>query len=300
MGEVLITGMGGFAGRYLAKGARESGFKVVGTTRKDIPTIPEIKTILCDLTKPHDVNKVFKDIHPEVIFHLGNRTTGRHEDSTASFLNNIITTALLLQMCRLYEFRGKIVFASSVSVYGNLKDPLPIKEDQKPNPNNSYGLSKLYQEMMLRASQSHLGYSLVIARGSNHCGPDQIGNFLPPQLAHQVIEVEQGTREHIEVWNGTAEVDLVDIRDVTKAYLLMANKGGGTFHLSSAKAMTVEEVARLMLMHSRVGRDVPIVSRKENEEKFARYNNAKLRQLGWQPTITPEESFRELLDWTRN
>lgn len=300
MAEVLITGMSGFAGRYLGQAARERGFDVVGTTRTEGPTLAGIKTLTCDLTQPFEVNYVFKNTNPDVIFHLGNRTTGRHEDSTRSFLNNIVTTALLIEMCRLHKFRGRIVFASSVSIYGTAENNQPIKEDKTPNPNNSYGLGKLYQEMMLRASQVNLGYELVLARGSNYCGPDQTGNFLPPEIANQVVKIEQGLRDYVEIWNGIAEVDLVDIRDVTKAYLLFAEEGGGIYHLSSAKAITVEEVARSMLVHSTVNRNVAVVSSKPREAKYARFDNSKLKQLGWEPTITLHESFRELLEWTRN
>jgi nucleoside-diphosphate-sugar epimerase len=300
MGEVLITGIGGFAGRYLAQEAQRQGLEVVGTTRSSNLNIPNVRTFPCDLTKPENVDNLFKNVHPDLIFHFGNTVAGRHQDSTESLVSNVLTTALLVETCRKYNFKGKIIFASSVSVYGVSKNDTPITENDSPNPVNSYGLAKLYQEAILRATCPTLGYGLVITRGSNYCGPDQAGNFLPPQIAHQVIQIEQGIRDHIEVWNGAAEVDLVDIRDVTKANLLLAEKGTGIYNLSSGKPLTVESVARLMLLHSHADNNIFIASSKPKEAKRARLDSTKLRELGWDPLIAPGTSLGELLDWTRH
>jgi len=71
---------------------------------------------------------------------------------------------------------GRVVFASSGAIYGE-QVAQPVREDQTPNPQSPYAVSKLAAEYYVRTIGALWGIQTVILRVFNAYGP---GQSLPP------------------------------------------------------------------------------------------------------------------------
>lgn len=109
----------------------------------------------------------------EIAYHLIASTVpgDSHVDLATELTENVIGTLNFIDVC-LYSGVGRIVFASSASVYGP-QDALPIKETQLPNPISAHGIHKLMIEKYLLLAAYKNGIEVRILRIANPYGPGQ-------------------------------------------------------------------------------------------------------------------------------
>lgn len=171
--KVLITGVGGFIGSHIAKRFVEEGYTVVGVDdlsmgRKE--NIPEgIEFLQKDLSVADNVAAFPQDC--TLILHLAGQSSGEisYDDPVADLEKNVVSTLNLIQ----YGIRNqveRIVYASSMSVYGNVPDE-PVKENVFLKPLSVYGVGKFASEGYLRVYQAKLPF--VAMRMFNVYGPGQ-------------------------------------------------------------------------------------------------------------------------------
>ena len=83
------------------------------------------------------------------------------------------------------------------------------------------------------------GVDVVVTRSFNHTGPRQSPDFFAPAVARQIALIEKDALEPvIRVGNLDAERDLMDVRDVVRAYELLMAKGdpGSVYNVASGRA----------------------------------------------------------------
>lgn len=171
--KVLITGVGGFIGSHVAKRFLSEGYHVIGVD--DLSTgrfenVPEgIDFLKEDLSQPESMNKFPKDV--SAILHLAGQSSGEisYDDPVADLEKNVMSTINLIRY-GIQINADRIVYASSMSVYGNVPDE-PVKESFFPKPLSVYGVGKFASEGYLRVYQNELPF--VAMRMFNVYGPGQ-------------------------------------------------------------------------------------------------------------------------------
>jgi D-erythronate 2-dehydrogenase len=157
--RILILGASGMLGRKLAQClARDgslAGAAIEGLTLADVgePAPTEeaavaIRTAVADVVDRGAVDALVAD-RPDVIFHLAAVVSGEAEaDFDKGYRVNVDGTRNLLEAIRAAEYRPRVVFSSSVAVFG---PPLPdvIGDDLAPTPATSYGTQKAIGELLL-------------------------------------------------------------------------------------------------------------------------------------------------------
>ncbi|MFT4068455.1 D-erythronate dehydrogenase [Paraburkholderia sp.] len=160
--KVLITGGAGFLGQRLAREllARE--------TLKDAHGAPQAITelVLLDVVRANDfgdrrVRTEVGDIagrsvleraiddRTSAIFHLAAIVSGQAEaDFDLGMRINLDASRLLLEICRQRGHQPRVVFTSSVAVYGG-DLPDVVRDDTALNPQSSYGAQKAIAELLL-------------------------------------------------------------------------------------------------------------------------------------------------------
>jgi D-erythronate 2-dehydrogenase len=169
--KIIITGGGGFLGQRVARELLERGY-INGADGKAQP-IREI--VLVDIAQPPkglsdakvryaigdaaDLNFITETLGEDTdgVFHLAAVVSGAAEaDFDLGMRVNLDGTRGLLEVCRRSRKPPRLVFTSSVAVFGA---PLPevVIDATTPVPQSSYGIQKLIGELLV-ADYSRKGF----------------------------------------------------------------------------------------------------------------------------------------------
>jgi GDP-6-deoxy-D-talose 4-dehydrogenase len=213
MARVLVTGIQGFTGPYVARALQSAGHEVHGTE-----AWPRF-----DLRNPATLTAALQVARPDYVVHLAGLSSVTHADAAELYAVNAVGTGHLLQaIADTAPNVRKVLLASSANVYGNTEAD-PIDEDVPPAPVNHYACSKLAMEFIARTWFDRL--PIIITRPFNYTGPGQTEAFLIPKLvAHYA-----GRRPLLELGNIDVERDFSDVRMLADAYVrLLSGEAAGT------------------------------------------------------------------------
>lgn len=315
MKKVLITGISGFAGSFLAEHLlQKNEFEIWGTYLSDSSLVNlagiknKVNLVQLDLLDCDKVIKTISDISPDYIFHLAAIPSVRESFANPSkvFFNNVDSELNLLEAVRLKKLpETKILIISSAEVYGLVsRENLPINEDTPLRPTSSYGVSKLTQDFL--GLQYFLAYGLKIVRVRpfNHIGPRQTPGFVVSSFAKKIAELEKNNSNLIKVGNLTSKRDFTDVRDMVKAYLLAIEKGtpGEVYNIGSDKSYSISEILDKMIKISgrniRFEIDQSLFMPSDNPETVSD-SNKFVKLTGWKPEIDIDTTLRNTLDYWR-
>jgi GDP-4-dehydro-6-deoxy-D-mannose reductase len=278
--RAAITGGTGFAGRHLAEHCRAQGDEVTVLTRDDL----------------HDPGAALAAAAPDVVYHLAAQAhVGRSwEDPEATLRDNLALAVHVLEAVRA-EARGATVLAvSSGEVYGPPAE-LPVTEAAPLRPQNPYAVSKAATDLLARFYADAHGLHVVIPRAFNHAGPGQDPSYAIASFARQAAQGDV-----VVTGNADTRRDYTDVRDVVRAYRLLAEHGepGEAYNVCSGVSHSAAElVAALGAAEHRV--DPALV--RAHEVMEIRGSNDKLREAtGWVPRIALEETLRDTVAWWRD
>lgn len=238
--RALITGLGGFTGRYLAQELAAAGYEVHGTSHGGEPVGPRMHAV--DLCRRDGLARLVAQVKPEVVAHLAAISFVAHGDVEEIYRVNVVGTRNLLEALAGQPRRPRaVLLASSANIYGNAAVSL-IDESVPAAPANDYAVSKLAMEYMARLWMDRL--PLVITRPFNYTGVGQAPKFLLPKI---VSHFQRGERV-IELGNMDVERDFSDVRTVARAYaaLLAAAPAGRVFNICSGAAVSLREILGMM------------------------------------------------------
>ena len=159
--KILITGGAGFLGQRLARKLLERGTlsldggKPQPITQIDLLDVvkadlqdPRVRSLEGDIADPAVLRKAI-DAETRAIFHLAAVVSGQAEaDFDLGMRINLDASRALLETCRALGHTPRVIFTSSVAVYGgNLPDT--VRDDTALNPQSSYGTQKAIAELLL-------------------------------------------------------------------------------------------------------------------------------------------------------
>ena len=297
MKTLLITGLDGFTGQYLAEQARLGGYRVVGTSHHHAdPTKFEDECHACDLTNAKEVGSLMQVVQPDAVAHLAAISFVAHGDVEAVYRTNILGTRNLLQaLAGLIKKPEIVLVASSANIYGNTTGG-SLDESALPSPANDYAVSKLAMEYMAKLYTEQLPITLV--RPFNYTGVGQSDKFLLPKIVSHIRK----KAPVIELGNLNVARDFSDVRAVTSYYMkLLQNPqpSGSVFNVCSGKAHTLNDI--LNLARSISGHEFQVQVNpafvRANEVKILVGNKDKLdAAVGSVSAISIEETLRWMIE----
>jgi GDP-4-dehydro-6-deoxy-D-mannose reductase len=256
------------------------------------------------------VQYILERSRPDVIFHLAAVaiTGSSWRDPAGTLQLNVGMQANILQAVVNLELDCRVIVIGSSEEYGAALSKTSgegsISEETPFQPINPYAVSKVAQDMLgLQYHLSH-GVDTVRVRPFNHIGPRQGLGFVVPDFASQVAQIEAGQRPPvIHVGNLEAQRDFTDVRDVVRAYRLLALQGvsGEVYNVGSGRAHAVQEVLDYLIAQTKVPIRVEPDPERMRPSDIPRVvcNYAKLQACtGWEPRIAFEQSLADVLqDW---
>lgn len=300
--RALITGSQGFVGKYLRRELEENGYEVLGLDLQ-----PGERTVQADLLDPEQLAQAVRKAKPEAVFHLaGQADVARSWKIPQKTMEiNVIGAVNLMEAVRLFDPGVRMVIVGSSDQYGNLGEAGQcVRETLDTRPQTPYAVSKKAQEEMARVYTRAYGMHICMTRSFNHGGAGQRLGFLIPDFAAGIVRVERGEAEVLKVGNLSARRDFTHVRDVVRAYRLIAEKGrpGEVYNVGSGTTYSAQEILdRLRAMASR---PIPVeqdpAKMRPSDTPVICCDHSKLTQdTGWEPEIPLEVILRETLEWFR-
>jgi GDP-4-dehydro-6-deoxy-D-mannose reductase len=295
----LITGAGGFVGRHLAQHLQECGDALLCLERA--PNSHGSPAILWDLAReaPADVRREIQSFAPRAIYHLAAISIpsdcGRLEPTAAARSVNVDGVRRLLMLAESLRPQPRVLVISSAHVYAPVPPDSPrVDEDAPLAPSSAYGKTKLAAERIARAAASR-GLPVVVARAFNHTGPGQSSRLMLPQWCRQFARGD----DPVVVQCRDAWLDIIDVRDVVRAYRLLMecgeagrayNVGGG---IARKSGDLLEQLAQTADARRRIQETNPGL-RQQAIADITRLTAA----TGWRPQIDLQTTIADTLaDW---
>lgn len=289
MSNVLITGVEGFTGRYLADLLRSRGYRVSGLSH-DVH-VPVDGLYRCDLLDRGALADVMNEVKPDHVVHLAAIAFVAHGDVDAIYRTNVVGTRNLLEAVAASGSNPRsVLIASSANIYGNTAVD-PLTEAVPPAPANDYGVSKLAMEYMARLWTDRLPITFV--RPFNYTGVGQSPRFVLPKI------VDHFRRRAAEIELGALDVarDFSDVRSVVDAYakLIEIPGTGEVYNVCSGTAYGLGEAIEMLERFAgyRINVKVNQAFIRHGEVKYLRGSNERLEAaIGPLNRIPLEETLR--------
>jgi nucleoside-diphosphate-sugar epimerase len=191
------------------------------------------------------------------------------------------------------SFRGairKVVFASSVEVYGAPIDGAPFCEEQLLAPQTSYGISKLAGETALRALCSEARVTCVALRFTSIYGSrPPLGNALEAFFGRAA-----GGEDLTVFGDGSARRDFVHVDDAAGSILAaLAYPESDVFNIAHPEVLTLRELALLAIEVCGAGRLVPVDEPRPMSHRVMDVSRM-LGALGFHPGVSARDGMRRM------
>jgi GDP-4-dehydro-6-deoxy-D-mannose reductase len=275
--RVLVTGAVGFVGRHLRAELGGAFVPFEGDVLDAVALAGAVRGV-------------------DAVVHLAAESSvaASWEDGFRSWRVNVDGTVNVLAAVRAERPEARVLFASTGEVYGNATR-IPTPEDEPVRPVSPYAASKAAAELACSVS----GLDVVVTRAANTEGPGRDERFAVGSWTRQLarLEADGGT---LLVGDLSAERDILDVRDVCKAYRLLLDPSvpAGTYNVSSGETVTMARVVELLVGLA----GVPV----EVEREESRVRPAEVRRLagdpsrlraatGWRPEIPLEQTLADTL-----
>lgn len=306
--KVLVTGGAGFIGSNLVKKLLKIGCWVTVlddffTGREEnLPEDKNLKIVRGSVTDKETVEGLVKE-NP-LIFHLAARniivsTKNPEED----FNVNIGGTLNILMVARKFGAR-RIVYTSSVSVYGNPKY-LPINEDDSINLLSPYAVSKFSGEGYCKAFYESYSVPVTILRYSNVYGIGQWSSNPYCGVVAKFFEQAINSKNIQIHGDGEQTRDFTFVDDVIDATILASlspKVEGEVYNVGSGIETSVNNLALEIIKITSSPSKIEYLDRRDIDNIRRRVLNIeKIRKdLKWVPKTTLREGLKKTYQWLLN
>ena len=313
--RVLITGIGGSGGSYLAEYILENhpDVEVHGIARWHSTTQDNLRGIAsrvkvheADLNDLGSTLEAVRSVAPDAIFHLA-----AHANVRASFItpqavlaNNILGTGNLFEAVRLASLDPLIQLCSTSEVYGQV-DPkdVPILEDAPMRPASPYAVSKVAQDLLGYTYFVSYRMRIIRTRMFAYLNPRR-SDLFATSFARQVARIEVGLQDELTHGNLDSVRTIIDVRDAMRAYwdALLYCTPGEAYNIGGTTTMTVRDfLERLKSMaRTRIPTRVDPALLRPADVTLQIPSVKKFTSMtGWKPRYSFDESIAHLLDYWR-
>jgi GDP-4-dehydro-6-deoxy-D-mannose reductase len=308
--RALITGVSGFVGPFLAEHLLDCGDAVLGTSpdgawadRTPETVRAKVELIAWDLSRPDGLleasRRAIQRFRPQVVYHLAAMSIpaqcGEDQPTPQAVAVNVDGTRRVLEAAGAMAGPPRLLLVSTSHVYATVGESSPLVDENWPlAPRQGYGRTKLAAEEAVRRAID-AGLDGLIVRAFQHTGPGQQPPMMLPEWAGQFA---RGGPEPVQVQTLDAWIDLSDVRDVVRAYRLLAVEGqrGATYNVGSGQPRRSGDILEILRRTARVDRAVVELRPGRKQDPIADITRL-VRRTGWQPRVPLEQTVADTLAW---
>jgi len=229
--KVLITGINGQDGSYLAEFLLDKGYEVWGilkrnsvaenqTARINDKIYPKLKLEYADLTDLASLIRVIQKVQPNELYNLAAQSHVRISFDQPLYTANATAIGALnvLEAVRMVSPNTKVYQASSSEMFGNSIDNDGYQRETTPmNPVSPYGCAKVFAYNISR-NYRH-SYNMFVSNGVlfNHESPRRGTNFVTNKVCKEAVKIKLGLSNELKLGNLDATRDWGHAKDYVRA-----------------------------------------------------------------------------------
>lgn len=243
--KIVVTGGSGLVGKYL---------------KSRLPEAVYLSSSDYDLTKEHEVIKMYKDINPNTVIHLAARVGGILDNIArpeSYFSENILMNTLMVKHARLFGIK-KFTAILSTCIYPDISDSYPLVEDQlhsgpPADSNLSYAIAKRAMATHIDATNKQYGttYNCITPcnlYGTSDKDNEQSSHFVTA-LLKKIHEANTNGDNGIKLFGtGKPLRQFMHADDLAKL-IVMFNDSNiiGNYNVSTEENLSIDQIAQVAL-----------------------------------------------------
>src|SRR2546422_11052570 len=305
--RVIITGITGQDGSYLAELLLSKGYEVVGTVRRaSAPNFWRIQHLLHRITvKPADlldqlsIIRVVDEVRPHELYNLAAMSfvpaSWDQPMLTGEFNAQGVTR--VLESIRQVDPSIRLYQASSSEMFGKVRQ-VPQNELTPFYPRSPYGVSKVFAHYITVNYRESYNLFAVSGMLFNHESPRRGLEFVTRKVAHGVARIKLGLGDTLSIGNLDAHRDWGFAGDYVRAMWLMLQRDRPEdYVVATGVSHSVRELIEIAFAHAglewqkHVRVDPALLRPAEVEHLLGDASKARA-ELGWTATVT----FRQLVE----
>ena len=313
--KVLITGITGQDGSYLAELLLKKNYQVHGIVRRvaledETHRLWRIRKIVKKITL-HSASlesyaslvRIVAKIKPDEVYHLAAQSyvTYSFEDDFSTLNTNINGTHFMLSAIKEFSPKSKFYFASSSEMFGKVRSN-PQNEKTPFYPRSPYGISKVAGFELTRNYRE--AYNIFACSGIlfNHESPRRGFEFVTRKISSSVARIKLGLQKELNLGNIDAQRDWGHAADyVVAMWKMLQQKKPEDFVIGTGKMHSVKNFAKLAFQHvglnykDYIKIDKKLIRPAEVDVLCAQYKKAA-KILKWKPLKKFEDLVKEMVD----
>ncbi len=322
---ILITGGAGFIGSHLVRLflTKYPHYQIVNLDKltyagnlenlKDVEDLPNYTFVKGCITDQAFLQSIFEKYDFDGVIHLAAEShVDRSITNPLEFIEaNVFGTVNLLNAARNAwgDFSGKRFYhVSTDEVYGSLGETGFFLETTAYDPRSPYSASKASSDHFVRAYHHTFHLPIVISNCSNNYGPNQFPEKLIPLVINNIQHKKplpiygdgKYTRDWLWVVDHAEAIDLIFHQGKTgETYNIGGNNERKNIELVHTLCDTMDD---LLGRPAGISRElITFVKDRPGHDRRYAIDASKLKnELGWEPTIQPEDGLRKTAEWYLN
>jgi GDPmannose 4,6-dehydratase len=309
--KVLITGITGQDGSYLADFLLEKGYEVTGMVRRSstekFERIEHIKDKVniqqADLLDQYSIIKLLDEVQPDEIYNLAAMsfvpTSWNQPVLTAEF--TAIGVTRMLEAVRAVNPKIKFYQASSSEMFGKVKE-VPQSEKTPFYPRSPYGAAKVYGHWITvnyRESYNIFGVSGILF---NHESPRRGLEFVTRKVTYNAAKIKLGLAKELPMGNLDAKRDWGFAGDYVRVmWLMLQQPEPEDYVIATGQTHSVKELVETAFSYL----DLDYRDFVKIDDRFIRPAEVDLligdsskahKILGWEPKVNFEQLVKIMVD----